>query len=87
MTGASGALQLFSGYMSQRGVNSLGLKMPEGVSWANFSRSSGARVASDCPGSVQVPAKLAGLAEPMSCASPVSDPANALDNWFNGFFN
>ena len=87
LTGASGALQLFSGYMSQRGVNSLGLKMPEGVSWANFSRSSGARVASDCPGSLQVPAKLAGLAEPMSCASPVSDPANALDNWFNGFFN
>ncbi|AHX59637.1 MULTISPECIES: penicillin-binding protein 1B [Aeromonas] len=87
LTGASGALQLFSGYMSQRGVNSLGLKMPEGVSWASFSRSSGARVASDCPGSLQVPAKLAGLSEPMSCASPVSNPVNALDQWFGGFFN
>ncbi|MNQ53560.1 hypothetical protein D3C85_676030 [compost metagenome] len=80
-------MQLFSGYMSQRGVNSLGLKMPEGVSWASFSRSSGARVASDCPGSLQVPAKLAGLSEPMSCASPVSNPVNALDQWFGGFFN
>lgn len=87
LTGASGALQLFSGYMSQRGVNSLGLKMPEGVSWASFSRSSGARVASDCPGSLQVPAKLAGLGAPASCASPVSNPVNALDQWFGGFFN
>ena len=23
----------------------------------------------------------------MSCASPVSNPVNALDQWFGGFFN
>ncbi len=86
MTGASGALQLFSGYMSQRGVNSLGLKMPEGVTWANFSRASGTRVASDCPGSLQVPAKASTMGSPAGCASSAS-PRSALDDWFGGFFN
>ncbi|MGL4890177.1 MAG: penicillin-binding transpeptidase domain-containing protein, partial [Aeromonas veronii] len=86
LTGASGALQLFSGYMSQRGVNSLGLKMPEGVTWANFSRASGTRVASDCPGSLQVPAKASTMGSPAGCASSAS-PRSALDDWFGGFFN
>lgn len=86
LTGSSGALQLFSGYMSQRGVNSLGLKTPEGVSWANFSRANGAHVASNCPGSLQVPAKTATLGTPISCASSPS-PRSTLDEWFGGFFN
>ncbi|MGL5538566.1 MAG: penicillin-binding transpeptidase domain-containing protein, partial [Aeromonas veronii] len=86
LTGASGALQLFSGYMSQRGVNSLGLKMPEGVTWANFSRASGTRVTSDCPGSLQVPAKASTMGSPAGCASSAT-PRSALDDWFGGFFN
>ncbi|WP_275065914.1 penicillin-binding transpeptidase domain-containing protein, partial [Aeromonas salmonicida] len=61
LTGANGALQLFSGYMAQRGVNSLQLNLPEGIGWASFSRASGSRVDSSCPGSVSVPAKLATL--------------------------
>lgn len=84
LTGANGALQLFSGYMAQRGVNSLQLTLPEGIGWASFSRTSGSRVANDCPGSVSVPAKLATLGEPVSCAA---QPQNVLDNWFNNFFN
>ncbi len=86
LTGASGALQLFSGYMSQRGVNSLAMNMPQGVSWASFSRASGTGSPATAPAVCRC-RLLAGLAEPMGCASPVSSPANALDNWFNGFFN
>ncbi|MGL5288255.1 MAG: penicillin-binding transpeptidase domain-containing protein, partial [Aeromonas sp.] len=58
LTGSSGALQLFSGYMGQRGVNSLGLKMPKGVNWANFSRATGVHVLNGCPRSLQVPADI-----------------------------
>ncbi|KUE80511.1 penicillin-binding protein 1B [Aeromonas schubertii] len=83
LTGANGALQLFSGYMAQRGVNSLQLNLPEGIGWASFSRASGSRVDSSCPGSVSVPAKLATLGEAMSCGGA---PQSVLDNWFNNFF-
>ncbi|MEW7864599.1 penicillin-binding protein 1B [Aeromonas diversa] len=83
LTGANGALQLFSGYMAQRGVNSLQLNLPEGIGWASFSRASGSRVDSSCPGSVSVPARLATLGEAMSCGG---SPQSVLDNWFNGFF-
>lgn len=86
LTGANGALPLFSSYMSQRGVNSLTLKMPEGVTWANFSRASGLRVTSDCPGSLQVPAKASTMGSPTGCAGTTA-PRNALDEWFGGFFN
>jgi penicillin-binding protein 1B len=85
LTGSSGALQLFSGYLNQRGVNSLTLNMPKGVSWASFARTSGTRVSANCPGSLQVPAKTAGLPPPASCGG--GNPANALDQWFSGFFN
>ncbi|MDO2949659.1 penicillin-binding protein 1B [Aeromonas simiae] len=84
LTGSNGALQLFSNYMGQRGVNSLSLTLPKGIGWASFSRSSGGRVDSSCPGSVSVPAKLAGLGEAMSCAG---SPQSVLDGWFNNFFN
>ncbi|MGY3867354.1 penicillin-binding protein 1B [Aeromonas bivalvium] len=84
LTGSSGALQLFSGYLGQRGVNSLTLTMPKGVSWASFARSSGTRVSANCPGSLQVPARLASLPAPASCGG---SPDSALDQWFSGFFN
>jgi penicillin-binding protein 1B len=80
LTGASGALQLFSGYMSQRGVNSLAMNMPEGVSWANFSRSSGTRVTSDCPAVCSAgQAGRAGRAH----AAPARCPARPM-RWTTG---
>ncbi|MGL6350596.1 MAG: penicillin-binding protein 1B, partial [Aeromonas sp.] len=97
LTGSSGALQLFSGYMGQRGVNSLGLKMPKGVNWANFSRATGVHVLNGCPRSLQVPADITTMGSPVSCPSsppPASTasgttttPNNELDALINRLSN
>lgn len=39
LTGANGALPLFSDYMTRRGVNSLKLPVPQGISMVNFNLS------------------------------------------------
>ncbi|MGL5039294.1 MAG: penicillin-binding transpeptidase domain-containing protein, partial [Aeromonas sp.] len=96
LTGSSGALQLFSGYMGQRGVNSLGLKMPKGVNWANFSRATGVHVLNGCPRSLQVPADITTMGSPVSCpsspppastASGTTTPNNELDALINRLSN
>ena len=80
LTGSNGALPLFSDYMTRRGVNSLKLPVPQGISMVNFNLS-GKPVASGCGGAMMLPARADKLPPAESCSST---PVDWIKNIFSG---
>ena len=78
LTGANGALPLFSDYMTRRGVNSLKLPVPQGISMVNFNLS-GKPVASGCGGALMLPARSDKLPPAEGCSST---PVDWIKNMF-----
>ncbi len=78
LTGANGALPLFSDYMTRRGVNSLRLPVPQGIAMVNFNLS-GKPVASGCGGALMLPARSDKLPPAESCSST---PVDWIKNMF-----
>ena len=72
LTGANGALPLFSDYMARRGVNSLKLSVPQGITMVNFNLE-GKPVASGCGGAMMLPARADKLPPAESCSSTPVD--------------
>ncbi len=80
LTGANGALPLFTEYMTERGVNSLKLPVPQGVSMVNFN-ADGKPVAEGCSGVLSLPARTDKLPPPEACTST---PADWITHMFSG---
>ncbi len=79
LTGANGALPLFTNYMQRRGVNSLKLQVPQGISMVNFNVD-GKPVASGCGGALMLPARTDKLPPEESCSST---PVDWIKNMFS----
>ena len=79
LTGANGALPLFTNYMQRRGVNSLKLQVPQGISMVNFNVD-GKPVASGCGGALMLPARTDKLPPAESCSST---PVDWIKNMFS----
>ena len=79
LTGANGALPLFSDYMARRGVNSLKLAVPQGITMVNFNIE-GKPVASGCGGAMMLPARADKLPPAESCSST---PVDWIKNMFS----
>ncbi|WP_024872717.1 penicillin-binding protein 1B [Tolumonas lignilytica] len=72
LTGANGALPLFSDYMKRRGVNSLRLPVPQGISMVNFNIE-GKPVAGGCGGAMMLPARTDKLPPAEACTTTPVD--------------
>jgi penicillin-binding protein 1B len=66
--------------MTRRGVNSLKLPVPQGISMVNFNLS-GKPVASGCGGALMLPARADKLPPAESCSST---PVDWIKNIFSG---
>lgn len=92
LTGASGALRVYSRYLDSRGVDSLELKAPTGIDQVNFAYSDGQPADPRCEQTRLLPAKSAGLPAIRGCqpAAPTYNiPAagEQIGDWLKDIFN
>ncbi|ART80243.1 penicillin-binding protein 1B [Oceanisphaera avium] len=92
LTGASGALRVYSRYLDSRGVDSLELTQPQGVEQVNFAYSDGQPADPRCEQTRLLPAKSADLPPIRGCrpATPTYDiPAagEQIGDWLKDIFN
>jgi len=67
LTGAAGALNLYTRYQQSQQPKSLSRRFPVGLEIAHFYKQTGQRVAAGCPGSISVPAITDALAPALDC--------------------
>ncbi len=84
LTGAGGALRVWSDLAAAKGVETLALAEPEGIEWVDIDRASGLRADSGCSDSVQWPF-IAGSA-PAEWAPCASGGGSGSGGWFGGLF-
>ncbi|MCD8547428.1 MAG: penicillin-binding protein 1B [Aeromonadaceae bacterium] len=84
LTGAGGALRLFSDYLQRRGVNSLQLNPPRGIITARFN-GAGGHVADSCGNATSLPARSVDLPPAQGC-SVLSAPIEQTKDWFESLF-
>ena len=93
LTGASGALRVYSRYLDSRGIDSLELKPPAGIEQVNFAYSDGQPADPRCEQTRLLPAKTASLPAVRGCrpAEPIYNTApNAgeqVGDWLKDIFN
>ena len=90
LTGASGALRVYSRYLDSRGVDSLELNAPAGINQVNFAYSDGMPADPRCEQTRLLPAKTAGMQGIRGCQpSTPSLPAagEQIGDWLKDIFN
>ncbi|ATG72666.1 peptidase [Zobellella denitrificans] len=94
LTGASGALRVYSRYLDGRGVDSLELTAPAGIDQVNFAVRDGQPADPRCEQTLLLPAKAAGLPGIRGCrpAVPVQQPqrpssGEPISDWLRDIFN
>ncbi|MFT5756556.1 MAG: penicillin-binding protein 1B [Alteromonadaceae bacterium] len=81
-TGSSGALVLFSQFMSKQGVENLNLLIPESVAMVAFEPKTGNAVSGDCADNIKLPAITINLRFIKKCAQPVEEKSSWLEKLF-----
>lgn len=86
LTGSSGALVLFSGFMSKNGVINKVRKTPENIAMINFESSSGNAVSIECLEMVSYPAITTGLLVEPHCLAKKEPEKEKKVSWFKKIF-
>ncbi|MBO1520370.1 penicillin-binding protein 1B [Oceanisphaera pacifica] len=90
LTGASGALRVYSRYLDSRGVDSLQLRPPVGVDQVNFAYSDGMPADPRCEETRLLPAKSADLPSIRGCEPSMPSLPEAgekVGDWLKDIFN
>lgn len=89
LTGASGALRVYSRYLDSRGIDSLELNPPPGIDQVNFAYSDGMPADPRCEQTRLLPAKSAGLPSIRECesVSPLPAAGEKIGGWLKDIFN
>ncbi|WP_417607376.1 penicillin-binding protein 1B [Oceanimonas baumannii] len=91
LTGASGALRIYSRYLDGRGVDSLELKAPAGIDRVNFALSDGQPADPRCEQTRLLPARTSGLPPIRGCQPQPSVPelpsGEQVGDWLRDIFN
>ncbi|WP_417617318.1 penicillin-binding protein 1B [Oceanisphaera sp.] len=90
LTGASGALRVYSRYLDSRGVDSLELNAPAGIEQVNFAYSDGMPADPRCEQTRLLPAKTAGMPGVRGCqpSTPsLPEASEQIGDWLKDIFN
>ncbi|MGO4999245.1 penicillin-binding protein 1B [Oceanisphaera sp. W20_SRM_FM3] len=92
LTGASGALRIYSRYLDSRGVDSLELKSPPGIDQVNLAYSDGMPADPRCEQTRLLPAKVSALPPIRACqpAEPIYNlpkTGEQVGDWLKDIFN
>lgn len=81
LTGAAGALSLYTRYQKSQQPKSLSRRFPAGLEIAHFYKQTGQRVTAGCPGSISVPAITDALAPALSCKQEAVEQQKTKSFW------
>ncbi|MDV2857196.1 penicillin-binding protein 1B [Oceanimonas sp. CAM02] len=89
LTGASGALRIYSRYLDGRGVDSLQLSPPAGIDQVNFALSDGQPADPRCEQTRLLPARTSGLPPIRGCqpSMPELPSGEQVGDWLRDIFN
>lgn len=90
LTGASGALRVYSRYLDSRGIDSLQLTPPAGIDQVNFAYSDGMPADPRCEQTRLLPAKSAGLPNIRGCQPSMPslpETGEKVSDWLKDIFN
>ncbi|MBM7063146.1 penicillin-binding protein 1B [Pseudomonas sp. UL073] len=86
LTGATGALQVWTGFMRRADPLPLNMPQPDNVVMAWIDAGTGQGSASGCPNAVQMP-YIRGSEPPAGPACGIQAPADAVMDWVRGWMN
>ncbi|MGS0939412.1 penicillin-binding protein 1B [Pseudomonas luteola] len=86
LTGATGALQVWTGFMKRAKPTSLDLPLPDNVVQAWVNPATGQGTDPNCPGAVQMP-YIQGSEPPPGPACGGQNPSDSVMDWVRGWLN